>query len=403
MEAMYKNKTLSEDPLEKVADRWAQEPDDAINWATIPYVNKRTLEMIGGDPNKHGGGWDYMLDLYTDKGRPFERVLSLCCGHGHAERTLARFREFRHCDAYDISLPALEHARALAQAEGLNNINYEQRDLNNLKLSHTYDLVIGGGIHHISNLEGLFSEVSRCLAPNGVFLMYEYIGPAQCQPTERQVEAINACIHLLPKKYRVRISAQRELAKSPEEVLALLEARKAALLEGEAGHPGEMLNSNVGATDDGQKPRSLNIPAVSLAHLLYLLRASLIALREGAFKHRLKGYLLSILQDPTYPLERYFWNSFVPVTREQWNERDPSEAVRSDEIIPLLNEYFDEVDVRYTGGSILQFTLYDLAANFYEETEETKAILDMLFHIEDVLVKYDDIPQDYAVIVARNR
>ncbi|MGH9337541.1 MAG: hypothetical protein ACRD21_27645 [Vicinamibacteria bacterium] len=100
--------------------------------------------------------------------------------------------------------------------------------------------------------------------------------------------------------------------------------------------------------------------------------------------------------------EEYFWTKFVPMTRDQWKAADPSEAVRSDEIIPLLRKYFRTVDVRYTGGSIMQFALFDIAGNFYEDNEETRDILDMLFKIEEVLTKHDDVPQDYAVIVAKN-
>ena len=80
-----------------------------------------------------------------------------------------------------------------------------------------------------------------------------------------------------------------------------------------------------------------------------------------------------------------------------------SESIRSDEIIPLLRKYFSTVDVRYTGGSVMQFALYDIAGNFYDDNEETRDLLDMLFNIEEVLVKHDDVPQDYAVIVAKNK
>jgi hypothetical protein len=46
--------------------------------------------------------------------------------------------------------------------------------------------------------------------------------------------------------------------------------------------------------------------------------------------------------------------------------------------------------------------LYDIAANFYDDSRETRDVLDMLFKIEAVLVEHDDVPQNYAVIVAKN-
>jgi hypothetical protein len=101
--------------------------------------------------------------------------------------------------------------------------------------------------------------------------------------------------------------------------------------------------------------------------------------------------------------ETVYWSRFVPMTREQWNVTDPSEAVRSNEIIPLLRKTFDRVDVQPMGGSILQFSLYDIAANFAAETRENRAFLEMLFSIEEVLGEFDtDIPVDYAAILAGN-
>lgn len=406
--------------------RWGQEPDAAVNWATIPYVDQRAAEMIGADPTK--GFWLHMLDLYSDPRRHLDRVLSLACGHGHQERTLAKFRRFRVCDAFDISETALDNARRLAEAAGLGSINYQRCDLNEVKLSQKYDLVIAGGVHHISNLERLLEEITRSLTPGGFLLMYEYIGPSQCQPTARQVEAINACIRLLPKKYRVRISAQRKLGvTTPEEALALVEASDASAQEtSDAGNRGpEVSLGDAGgaiAAVDVSARQGLAAPGAntaSAARVTRLLFRAARAIWRGDFSYRLKAHLFRRLQKslsvgPTLAEcpetkrvtdelpEEYFWTKFVPMTREQWDAADPSEAVRSDEIIPLCRKYFRTVDVRYTGGSIMQFTLYDIAGNFYEDNEETRDILDMLFKIEEVLVKHDDVPQDYAVIVAKN-
>jgi SAM-dependent methyltransferase len=412
-----------------VAGRWAENPDQASNWATIPYVNVRAAEMVGAtDLGK--GFWAHMLDIYSDPKRPIQRALSLACGFGHQERTLARLRKVEACDAFDISPAALDKARQFAEAEGLHNINYECRDINDLKLTHQYDAVIAGGIHHISNLENLFSEVSRSLAPRGFLLMYEYIGPSQCQPTARQVEAINACIRLLPKKYRVRISALQKLGVStPEEALAAIEARHAeaqtAASDRVAAGVAPVDPADVQEVVDGPPSQ----PERGIPRLLEVASRAAAAIRRGDFMFRLRMYLIRWLEPSIPPdgsstptpdgppvaagtsdapdaeqelSDEYFWNHFKPMTREQWNEVDPSEAVRSDEIIPILKRYFKTVDVRYTGGSIMQFALYDIASNFYGDRQETRDLLDMLFKIEAVLVKHDDVPQNYAVIVAKN-
>jgi hypothetical protein len=66
----------------------------------------------------------------------------------------------------------------------------------------------------------------------------------------------------------------------------------------------------------------------------------------------------------------------------QWEACDPSESVRSQDIIPALRENFVDVDIRCQGGAIVQFVLHDIAANFYDDSEETRAWLDMLIGID---------------------
>ena len=43
---------------------------------------------------------------------------------------------------------------------------------------------------------------------------------------------------------------------------------------------------------------------------------------------------------------------------------DPSEAVRSAEIVPLLSQYFDILEVRELGGALPHLGLADIAQNF---------------------------------------
>jgi SAM-dependent methyltransferase len=298
---------------------------------------------------RRAADFNSVFSQYLDRSARVSRVLSLCCGHGHFERTILQLLSYDHCDSLDISEPALEHARELAREAGILNVNYERCDVNTLQLSQEYDLVFGGGIHHLSNLEHVFSEVARWLCPGAPFMMYEYIGPNRCQPTERQLEAINACIRLLPEKYRMRVSAQREM--------------------------------NVGSADEAMD-------------ILRRKRADMRGLSDCDNTDRFSS-------DPLFA--KFFWQRYTPMTVEQWQTVDPSESVRSEDILPVLRQYFSDVDVRYQGGSILQFTLFDLAANFCYESPEVRALLKMLIHVEDVLTTFDpDIPQDYAVIIARN-
>ena len=82
---------------------------------------------------------------------------------------------------------------------------------------------------------------------------------------------------------------------------------------------------------------------------------------------------------------------------------DPSEAVRSSEIVPLLAQYFRILEVKGYGGAILHELLYDIAGNFCEEHTGSLDYLRRLFETEDQLTASQKIRDDFAVIIVRSR
>jgi len=81
--------------------------------------------------------------------------------------------------------------------------------------------------------------------------------------------------------------------------------------------------------------------------------------------------------------------------------KDPSESIRSADIVPLLKKLFDIVEYRAIGGTLLQFVLNNIAGNFSEDDPNSMAVLEMLFKIEDTLVDTGALPSDFALFVAR--
>jgi SAM-dependent methyltransferase len=72
----------------------------------------------------------------------------------------------------------------------------------------TYDVVFGvSSLHHFKELEHIFNEVNKALKPGGFFFVNEYVGPSRFQWTDRQLEAINAILKILPKKYKRVVTA----------------------------------------------------------------------------------------------------------------------------------------------------------------------------------------------------
>jgi SAM-dependent methyltransferase len=148
----------------------------------------------------------YPLDyLYDRCGRPvFRRVLSLGCGTGRLERSMARLGIASVIDAVDGSAASLDLARARATEEGLSNIRYASADLNHLQRSpRTSDAVVfHHSLHHVGSVEKLLDRVRASLSPNGFLFMDEWTGPARTEWTDRELAAADSQFRALPAAWR---------------------------------------------------------------------------------------------------------------------------------------------------------------------------------------------------------
>ncbi len=80
---------------------------------------------------------------------------------------------------------------------------------------------------------------------------------------------------------------------------------------------------------------------------------------------------------------------------------DPSEAIHSEEIVDSLKRHFKIEEFNYTGGTLMQFMLLDIAGNFKESDAESMQILQLIFDIEDTLVASGGLLPHFAMIIAR--
>jgi SAM-dependent methyltransferase len=81
---------------------------------------------------------------------------------------------------------------------------------------------------------------------------------------------------------------------------------------------------------------------------------------------------------------------------------DPSEAVRSADILPLLRERLDVIRLAPTGGTLLHPLLDQIASNF-ERDEDGQALLRLLIRFESELVQKGVLASDYAFALAGKR
>lgn len=92
--------------------------------------------------------------------------------------------------------------------------------------------------------------------------------------------------------------------------------------------------------------------------------------------------------------------SYQLLPLDHFAQHDPSEAIRSGDILPLLKEQFRIVDYRPYGGSLLTFLLENIAGNFDDEDEDDRAWLAMVEDVELLLEECGRIEASFAVIVA---
>lgn len=79
---------------------------------------------------------------------------------------------------------------------------------------------------------------------------------------------------------------------------------------------------------------------------------------------------------------------------------DPSEAVRSEDILSVVQEHFEIRAMNPCGGSLLQFLLHGIAGNFRQDDPQSMRILQMLFEIEDGLIESGTLRSDFVVVAA---
>ena len=99
--------------------------------------------------------------------RAGDRVLDIGCGAGQSTRDAARAAAPGRVLGIDVSAPALERARRLTVAEGLDNVTYEQADaqVHRFEPAH-FDIAISRfGTMFFSDAVLAFGNIARALRP----------------------------------------------------------------------------------------------------------------------------------------------------------------------------------------------------------------------------------------------
>jgi SAM-dependent methyltransferase len=151
----------------------------------------------------------YLKDQYARrKNRPC-RFLSIGAGNCDIEIELAKYLcEEGHThfviECLDLNGSMLERGRVAAiENEVEGKIDFVEADFNAWQPASEYDAVLANQVlHHVVNLEGLFSQVKRTLKPHGQFIIGDMIGRNGHQRWPEALDIVHEYWRQLPPSYR---------------------------------------------------------------------------------------------------------------------------------------------------------------------------------------------------------
>ena len=81
---------------------------------------------------------------------------------------------------------------------------------------------------------------------------------------------------------------------------------------------------------------------------------------------------------------------------------DPSEAIESSNIIPLLQKHFEVSEIKGYGGTVLHLLFAGIAHHFVNPDARGQQLLEFCFAAEDLLLDIQEMEHDFALVICRN-
>ncbi|MBN1183775.1 MAG: class I SAM-dependent methyltransferase [Bacteroidales bacterium] len=188
-----------------IKSAWSSDRKKASSWTDIPAIEERRNTING-----HCGELDYYRYVAERYLKPFFPLTGLSLGCGTGDREVLWFKQcsWKSLVGYDISESRIREANARINKYSYPQLDFQVCDINHVALPQNYyDIILGeDAIHHFTNIDYLFASIAKSLKPSGFFILNDFIGPSKFQWTDRQLEIVNALLHILPKHYRIRMS-----------------------------------------------------------------------------------------------------------------------------------------------------------------------------------------------------
>jgi SAM-dependent methyltransferase len=193
-------------PLSRVRIRaaWRHTDAPASGWWDIPDVRRRWNAMVTDSPDRTAV--EHVLERHFI-GRRDLRMLSLGCGTGEKELEWLESGRIKRLDGVDLSPERIAFASARAAERGFSEkAFFRVADARRLVLQRgLVDLVLlDGALHHLAPVRPVLESVARALAPGGLLVLIDFVGPSRFQWTDAQLEAVEGLLAKLPEEYRRR-------------------------------------------------------------------------------------------------------------------------------------------------------------------------------------------------------
>jgi ubiquinone/menaquinone biosynthesis C-methylase UbiE len=159
-----------------------------VDWGGHPTILALVYNDLFGSPST--SVFDYLKQAYPNFSN--STVLSLCAGDGSFEKVLLAEGVFGSITGIDIASERVATANAQA-AELEGRLKFIVGDVNEGEFGEaSYDVVFAkAALHHVEQLESIFSGIRRCLKPGGKLVTIDFFGPTRFQWSDVQLAAVN--------------------------------------------------------------------------------------------------------------------------------------------------------------------------------------------------------------------
>jgi SAM-dependent methyltransferase len=175
-------------------------------WNDLPRVIAHLCKRSTGDETVW---WmDHLKRTYATA--PFRRALVPGCGNGWAERDLYDRGIAEHFDAFDASP---EYLKVAEEKRGSRSVAYSLKTFEEFAPVGTYDLIVNvAALHHVRYLYRMIHLLAGALAPGGLFVHWEYVGPSRNQYSDHHLATMRAVNEALPPRFRTRHPLRHDLS-----------------------------------------------------------------------------------------------------------------------------------------------------------------------------------------------